>query len=71
METDVTIDCTSTDYQESIGLWQWITESADKKYVAKNNLFICRYGALADNQPSCPWGSCANSDCSICDPWTA
>ena len=62
-------DCTSPDYKESIGLWQWHTTSHDGSYEARTNKFLCRFGAISDNAPECPYGSCANNDCSVCDAW--
>ena len=61
--------CTSTDYTEAIGVWQWITTSNDESQAARTNKFLCRFGALADNSPSCPFGACRDSACSVCDTW--
>ena len=67
--TKTSFKCVSPNPKEAIGVWQWVTTSNDGSYSARTNQFLCRFGAIADNAPSCPYGACANSSCSKCDPW--
>ena len=60
---DVDLTCTGTD---GVGLWQWVTASADGKSRVLSDHTICRYGADAFTSPKCPWNACLNRDCTEC-----
>ena len=65
----VNMTCTSPNYQESIGVWQWVVSTSDLVYSVSTSQYICKYGVGFDKPPQCPLGACADNFCMVCDNW--
>ena len=53
--------------KEGAGLYQWIVSSDDFMKQAFTWHTVCRTGELWNKPPECPYFSCANADCSVCN----
>lgn len=65
---DVTVYCTQQGDKLGVGLWQWVTMSADGKSKTRTRHTVCRYGDNYDSSPKCPWNACIDGECTTCDP---
>jgi len=61
--------CKGADNTQSVGIWQWTTESNDGNFVALSEVMLCRFGADFDQEPPCPIGSCDDDTCDTCVDW--
>ena len=51
-----------------VGLWQFAVYTADEQSWTLTTHTVCRYGALYNHAPDCPWNACIGGDCSGCEP---
>ena len=67
LETGIenTTACTTND-KEGAGLWQWVVSTEDCMTHSFSWHTVCRTGALAFEEPECPFFACLNADCSSC-----
>ena len=72
VNNEVEIDCPDDKKSDGgVGLWQWVVQTADETGTVWGLHTVCRYGALYNVMPKCPWNACTNGDCSECDAnWT-
>jgi len=68
IEVDYSVQCTEQAGQAGVGLWQWVTSTHDGQASVLSLHTVCRYGALYDKSPECPWNACEgdSADCSQC-----
>ena len=56
ISVDVTHHCTAKSSEEGVGLWQWVSESADGKTRTFLDHTVCRYGdGKWNTSPACPY----------------
>ena len=48
---DITLKCTEKPDESGVGLWQWVTESADRVSKTLSLHTVCRYGSLYNQSP--------------------
>jgi len=73
INTGIEIPCTgSVGPEGGVGLWQWVVRKNESDSWVQTGITHCRYGALANVKPECPWPACIGGDCSSCkDDWIA
>ena len=54
----VSIPCTAKPAADGVGLWQYVTKSADGKSETWTLHTVCRYGEYYNRSPECPWAAC-------------
>ena len=71
-DATITVSCASGSTPETIGLWQWVTETSDRKGSAFTTYYICRRGdGVWNAEPACPPNACMDQLCTQCLNWEA
>lgn len=53
----------------AVGYYMFMVDAPNRSSTAKPALGVCRYGALWNTAPECPFSACIDSQCTLCRDW--